>query len=77
MIVDRARGVRIGAHAEEVVFADLDHVRDFVEDFRDFVVLHRLTPSPIHIARPLFPSQSHHTARNQPKPGLGEATDGC
>ena len=44
MIADRARGVAIGAHAEEAVLADFEHVGDFIEDFGDFVVLHRHHP---------------------------------
>ena len=40
-IADGAGGVAVGADAKEVVFADLDHVGDFVENVRDLVVLHR------------------------------------
>ncbi len=45
-IADGARGVAIGADAEEIILADFEHVGDFVEDVRDLVVLHRTAAVP-------------------------------
>src|SRR6266851_10318530 len=41
VVADRTRRVAIGAHAEEILFADLEHIRDLGENLCDLVILHR------------------------------------
>ncbi len=63
LIANGARGVAIGSNPEEIgLLADFQQVGDLVEEFRDFLVLHRRSAIRWrHATRAFAPTHQHYT----------------